>query len=111
MGFVRAETKTVDAQESLGGGVTVLVTGHLTGEDNVKRDFTQSFFLALQDKGYYVLNDIFRFVEEVNHQQAQQGLANGTVAPHAPKQGSSFKYLKTYNNNKTVIHNYLVLVS
>ncbi|XP_064943296.1 nuclear transport factor 2-like isoform X2 [Musa acuminata AAA Group] len=76
MGFVRAETKTVDAQESLGGGVTVLVTGHLTGEDNVKRDFTQSFFLALQDKGYYVLNDIFRFVEEVNHQQAQQGLAN-----------------------------------
>ncbi|XP_064943295.1 nuclear transport factor 2-like isoform X1 [Musa acuminata AAA Group] len=86
MGFVRAETKTVDAQESLGGGVTVLVTGHLTGEDNVKRDFTQSFFLALQDKGYYVLNDIFRFVEEVNHQQAQQGLANGTVAPHAPKQ-------------------------
>ncbi|CAL9058887.1 nuclear transport factor 2-like isoform X2 [Musa acuminata AAA Group] len=76
MGFVRAETKTVDAQESLGGGVTVLVTGHLTGEDNVKRDFTQSFFLALQDKGYYVLNDIFRFVEEVNHQQAQQGLVN-----------------------------------
>ncbi|CAL9100157.1 unnamed protein product [Musa textilis] len=76
MGFVRAETKTVDAQESLGGGVTVLVTGHLTGEDNVKRDFTQSFFLALQDKGYYVLNDIFRFVEEVDHQQAHQGLAN-----------------------------------
>ncbi|KAJ8479205.1 hypothetical protein OPV22_022932 [Ensete ventricosum] len=76
MGFVRAETKTVDAQESLGGGVTVLVTGHLTGEDNVKRDFTQSFFLALQDKGYYVLNDIFRFVEEIDYQQAHQALAN-----------------------------------
>ncbi|CAL9054827.1 unnamed protein product [Musa banksii] len=85
MGSVRAEMTSVDAQESLGGGVIVLVTGHLTGEDNVKRDFTQSFFLARQDKGFYVLNDIFRFVEEVDHQQGHQGLANDSGAPHAPE--------------------------
>ncbi|RWW24251.1 hypothetical protein GW17_00011479 [Ensete ventricosum] len=82
MGVARAEMKTVDAQESLGGGVLVLVTGYLTGEDSVKRDFTQSFFLAPQDKGYYVLNDILRFVEEADHQQEHQGLANGTAEPH-----------------------------
>ncbi|WOL00944.1 ras GTPase-activating protein-binding protein 1-like [Canna indica] len=81
--FVRAELKTVDAQESLGGGVTVLVMGYLTGEDNVRKDFIQSFFLAPQQQGYYVLNDIFRFVEEVEHQQEYQGLVNGTDAPHA----------------------------
>ncbi|KAK1259934.1 hypothetical protein QJS04_geneDACA023340 [Acorus gramineus] len=61
----RAEIKTVDAQESLDGGFLVLVTGQLTGKDEVRRSFTQSFFLAPQEKGgYFVLNDIFRYVED-----------------------------------------------
>ncbi|XP_076945564.1 nuclear transport factor 2-like [Bidens hawaiensis] len=60
----RAEIKSVDAQESLSGGVNVLVTGYLTGKDNVLKKFTQSFFLAPQDKGYFVLNDMFRYIEE-----------------------------------------------
>ncbi|XLR52469.1 hypothetical protein S83_003141 [Arachis hypogaea] len=59
-----AEIKTADAQESYEKGVIVLVTGCLTGKDNVKRKFSQTFFLAPQDKGYYVLNDVFRYVEE-----------------------------------------------
>ncbi|XP_042497721.1 nuclear transport factor 2-like isoform X2 [Macadamia integrifolia] len=60
----KAEIKTVDAQDSYKDGVTVLVTGWLTGKDNVRRKFTQSFFLAPQDKGYFVLNDIFRYADE-----------------------------------------------
>ncbi|XP_048329439.2 nuclear transport factor 2 isoform X1 [Ziziphus jujuba] len=59
-----AEIKSADAQESYKKGVIVLVTGCLTGKDNVRKKFTQTFFLAPQDKGYYVLNDVFRFVEE-----------------------------------------------
>ncbi|KAL5746745.1 hypothetical protein ACOSP7_023716 [Xanthoceras sorbifolium] len=59
-----AEIKTADAQESYEKGVIVLVTGCLTGKDNVRKKFTQSFFLAPQDKGYFVLNDVFRYVEE-----------------------------------------------
>ncbi|XVF54439.1 hypothetical protein PTKIN_Ptkin05aG0180300 [Pterospermum kingtungense] len=59
-----AEIKTADAQESFMNGVIVLVTGCLTGKDNVRKKFTQTFFLAPQDKGYFVLNDVFRFVEE-----------------------------------------------
>lgn len=94
MGLVRAEMKTVDAQESLGGGVIVLVTGYLTGEDNVKRDFTQSFLLAPQDKGFFVLNDIFRFVAEADHHQGNQGFVNGSGALHAPEHGLSCNYLK-----------------
>ncbi|XP_042402809.1 nuclear transport factor 2-like isoform X1 [Zingiber officinale] len=85
-GHVGAEMKTVDAQESLGDGVSVLVTGYLTGEDNVKRSFIQSFFLAPQDNGFFVLNDIFRFVEEAEHQQVNQGLANGNAEPHAAEE-------------------------
>ncbi|XP_022736224.1 ras GTPase-activating protein-binding protein 2 [Durio zibethinus] len=59
-----AEIKTADAQESYEKGVIVLVTGCLTGKDNVRKKFSQTFFLAPQDKGYFVLNDVFRYVEE-----------------------------------------------
>ncbi|NP_001150471.2 Nuclear transport factor 2 [Zea mays] len=64
MGIDRAEIKAVDAQESLCGGVSVLVMGHLTGRNSVSRQFVQSFFLAPQEKGYFVLNDILRYVGE-----------------------------------------------
>ncbi|KAK4383566.1 Nuclear transport factor 2 [Sesamum angolense] len=60
----KAEIKTADAQDSYKDGVIVLVTGCLTGKDNLRKKFTQTFFLAPQDKGYYVLNDVFRYVEE-----------------------------------------------
>ncbi|KAE8681805.1 Nuclear transport factor 2 family protein with RNA binding domain [Hibiscus syriacus] len=53
---VTIEITTVDAQDSHNGGVLVLVTGYLTGNDNLKMKFTESF-LAPQDKGYFVLND------------------------------------------------------
>lgn len=85
-GGCTAEIKTVDAQESLGGGVIVLVTGYLTGKDNVRRNFTQSFFLATQDKGYFVLNDIFRFTEDVEYHEGNRGLIDGTVASMTPEQ-------------------------
>ncbi|XP_024975751.1 ras GTPase-activating protein-binding protein 1-like isoform X2 [Cynara cardunculus var. scolymus] len=61
----KAEIKTADAQESYKDGVIVLVTGSLTRkEDDQRRKFIQSFFLAPQDKGYFVLNDVFRYVDE-----------------------------------------------
>ncbi|KAE9597339.1 hypothetical protein Lal_00007421 [Lupinus albus] len=60
----RVEILSADAQPSYKDGVVVLVTGCLTGSDNLKRKFTQSFFLAPQDKGYFVLNDLFRYIDE-----------------------------------------------
>lgn len=60
----KAEILTADAQASYMDGVIVLVTGCLTGKDDVRRKFTESFFLAPQDKGFFVLNDAFRFIEE-----------------------------------------------
>lgn len=82
-----AEIKTVDAQDSLNGGVIVLVTGYLTGKDLVKKDFTQSFFLAPQDKGYFVLNDIFRYVDGDDHQLGNVGLPNGIAMSLSSEQG------------------------
>ncbi|GKD18722.1 Ras GTPase-activating protein-binding protein 1-like protein isoform X1, partial [Tanacetum coccineum] len=77
----RAEIKSVDAQESWNGGVNVLVIGFLTGKDNVVRKFTQSFFLAPQDKGYFVLNDMFRYVENASHNEGSIAPAEDVEAP------------------------------
>ncbi|XP_039001023.1 nuclear transport factor 2-like [Hibiscus syriacus] len=63
-GEFTAEITSVDAQDSHSGGVLVLVSGYLIGKDKLKRKFTQTFFLAPQDKGYFVLNDIFRYVDD-----------------------------------------------
>lgn len=88
-GELIAEIKSVDAQESFGGGVLVLVTGYLTGKDNKRRDFTQSFFLAPQDNGYFVLNDLFRYVEDVKYQDGDgnPGAVSEVEAPVTPEQG------------------------
>lgn len=57
------ETKTVDAQESLEGGVVVVITGLLIASDNVRKNFSQSIILAKQEKGFFVLNDILRIFD------------------------------------------------
>ncbi|KAK2380783.1 myosin ATPase [Trifolium repens] len=59
----RVEVLSADAQPSYNNGVMVATTGCLIGTDNVKRKFAQSFFLAPQDNGFYVLNDVFRYVD------------------------------------------------
>lgn len=60
----KAEILSADAEYSYKDGVIVLVTGILTGKDDTRRKFSQAFFLAPQEKGYFVLNDVFRYVGE-----------------------------------------------
>ncbi|XP_019178699.1 PREDICTED: putative G3BP-like protein isoform X3 [Ipomoea nil] len=76
-----AEIKSVDSQESFNGGVSVLVTGYLTGKDNMIRNFSQSFFLAPQDRGYFVLNDMLRYVEFANQDNTIHAPVADTVVP------------------------------
>lgn len=85
-GDLRAEIKSVDAQESFNGGVHVLVTGYLTGKDNLVRNFCQTFFLAPQDRGYFVLNDMFRYVETASQHDTVQVPVTDAVAPVTPEQ-------------------------
>ncbi|KAK9114447.1 hypothetical protein Syun_021244 [Stephania yunnanensis] len=85
----KAEIITVDAQASFQEGVLVLVTGCLTGKDGLKRKFAQSFFLAPQDKGYFVLNDVFRHVDEGEPLDFNPIVVNGVhestlIAPLTP---------------------------
>jgi len=61
---------SVDSQTSLGGGVVVHTTGYLTLKGKKTRLFAQVFFLAQQEKGYYVLNDLFCWLQREDSTKA-----------------------------------------
>ncbi|KAG6420042.1 hypothetical protein SASPL_116557 [Salvia splendens] len=65
LSYTAIEVKTAHSLESWNGGVLVLVSGavHLKGY-NVRKKFVETFFLAPQEKGYFVLNDIFHYVDD-----------------------------------------------
>lgn len=65
MRFTSIEIKTAHSLESWSGGVIVMVTGSAQIRDfSGKKKFAQTFFLAPQEKGFFVLNDIFHFIED-----------------------------------------------
>lgn len=55
---------SVDAQSSANGGIIIQVIGEMSNHGEQWRKFVQTFFLAEQPNGYFVLNDIFRFLKE-----------------------------------------------
>ncbi|CAA2964658.1 G3BP isoform X2 [Olea europaea subsp. europaea] len=65
LNYTGIEIKTAHSLESWNGGVLVMVSGSVYVKDfSGRRKFVQTFFLAPQEKGYFVLNDIFHYVEE-----------------------------------------------
>ena len=55
---------SVDAQSSANGGIIIQVIGEMSNRGELWKKFVQTFFLAEQPNGYFVLNDIFRFLKE-----------------------------------------------
>ncbi|KAJ4851331.1 hypothetical protein Tsubulata_005697 [Turnera subulata] len=65
LSFSAIEIKTINSLESLNGSVLVVVSGTVKTKDlGFRRTFVETFFLAPQDKGFFVLNDIFQFIDE-----------------------------------------------
>ncbi|XP_052170994.1 nuclear transport factor 2 isoform X2 [Diospyros lotus] len=65
LNFTGIEVKTINSLESWNGGVLVVVSGSVRAKDfSGSRKFFQTFLLAPQNKGYFVLNDIFHFINE-----------------------------------------------
>ncbi|XWS23087.1 hypothetical protein CRYUN_Cryun29cG0091400 [Craigia yunnanensis] len=90
----KAEISFVDAQFSIANGLVVLVTGSLIGKNDVRGKFTQSFFLAPQEGGYYVLNDVFRYFDDQEpadlenndvNESTQAALSPELELTHVPK--------------------------
>ena len=64
---------TVDSQDSLNGSIFIVVQGYLSNKGSEQRPFVQSFILAQQEKGYFVLNDIFRYLsDETSKQESKE---------------------------------------
>ncbi|XP_027349715.1 putative G3BP-like protein isoform X2 [Abrus precatorius] len=65
LNFTTIEIKTINSLDSWDGGVLVMVSGFVKIKDvGVRRKFVQTFFLAPQEKGYFVLNDMFHFIDD-----------------------------------------------
>ncbi|KAJ6726624.1 RAS GTPASE-ACTIVATING PROTEIN-BINDING PROTEIN [Salix purpurea] len=86
------EIQTVDSQESYENAVMVLVTGFFAGKDFDRKKFTQAFFLVPQDNGrrYFVLNDVFRYVEESENKKISDAdnIASPTPVTPSPEPAS-----------------------
>ncbi|CAE6395944.1 unnamed protein product [Rhizoctonia solani] len=55
---------SVDSQSSASSGIIIQVIGEISNSGEAWRKFAQTFFLAEQPNGYFVLNDIFRYLKE-----------------------------------------------
>lgn len=64
MGYngVRVVIANIDCQPSMNGAILIFVLGTMTWPTGVSRKFAQTFLLAEQPNGYFVLNDIMRIL-------------------------------------------------
>jgi hypothetical protein len=64
----------IDAQESINGGILLVVTGHIILPNQSAKTFVHTFFLNNgaapgKKRQFYVHNDILRFLEEGSHEE------------------------------------------
>lgn len=117
--YTGIEIKTINSLDSWNRGILVVVTGlvkakHFSG----KRRFVESFYLAPQEKGYFVLNDIFHFVNDevihhypvptISESQNDQQLSTSTSAlalePTADysQEAQALEYVGSVHNDREV---------
>ncbi|XP_050218043.1 nuclear transport factor 2-like [Mercurialis annua] len=82
------EIRTALSFDSWNAGVLVMVSGSVAVKGLIGiRKFVETFFLAPQEKGYFVLNDVFQFTDEepVHHHPsvllARNNLDSNFIAP------------------------------
>jgi hypothetical protein len=73
------EHGAIDAQPSAGGGILLVVTGHVVLQDTTQA-FVHTFLLAQIEgtKNYYVLNDVLRFLREAPSKEKDAAKAGAT---------------------------------
>ena len=87
----KAVIASVDSQYTAGNGVLVQVTGTIAtaASQQQPRPFVQSFVLAPQEKGYYVLNDIIRYTDAAPHPTTTPAAPPTAAPPAALAQASA----------------------
>lgn len=76
----RVRVENVDAQESF-SNILVCVIGRISNDRQPARKFVQSFVLAPQLNGFYVLNDISRFLKDDDEDEVSQEQEQAQPAP------------------------------
>lgn len=81
MGFqdCKVYVSNVDSQSSASGGIIIQVLGEMSNNSGPWRKFTQTFFLAEQPNGYFVLNDIFRYLKDEDQADEQADEVNEDI--------------------------------
>lgn len=75
----------VDSQESF-KNIVVQVIGEISNKAAPHRKFVQTFVLAEQPNGYFVLNDIFRYIDEEDEEEdVENAAAPESEPPTAPE--------------------------
>lgn len=67
----KVRVSNVDSQESF-NNLVVQVIGEMSNKAAAHRKFVQTFVLAEQPNGYYVLNDIFRYLNEEEEEEVEE---------------------------------------
>ncbi|KAI7285156.1 hypothetical protein KC345_g1881 [Hortaea werneckii] len=67
----KVRVTNVDSQAS-DTNIVIQVIGEISNKSQPHRKFTQTFVLATQTNGYFVLNDIFRYLIDEEEEQGQQ---------------------------------------
>ena len=67
----KVRVTNVDTQES-GDNIIIQVIGEISDKSAPHRKFVQSFILATQTNGYFVLNDIFRYIAEEEEEEGPE---------------------------------------
>ncbi|KAF9577436.1 hypothetical protein BGW38_007356, partial [Lunasporangiospora selenospora] len=84
----RVNVSSVDSQSSLNGGIVIQVLGEMSNKVGTWQKFIQTFFLAVQPRGFYVLNDIFRFLKEdsdLDDEDSEETISEPVVEEQKPQ--------------------------
>lgn len=73
----------VDSQASF-DNILITVIGEISNKSEPSRKFVQTFVLAEQPNGYYVLNDIFRYLVDEDDEVVNEQAAPAVVEEQAP---------------------------
>ncbi|KAF1933930.1 uncharacterized protein M421DRAFT_50541 [Didymella exigua CBS 183.55] len=79
----KVRVTNVDSQGS-DANIVIQVIGEISNQGQPHKRFVQTFILAEQTNGYFVLNDIFRYLAEEPEEELQQEQAANGVEEPAP---------------------------
>ena len=79
----KVRVSNVDSQESF-KNIVVQVIGEMSNKAAPHRKFVQTFVLAEQPNGYFVLNDIFRYINEEEDEEVEDQTVTDTEHLDSP---------------------------